>query len=69
MTRGITLVVTCTKQKTRPVREELHLRYVLGNTIEERADRWTDRLQHCDGDPVPVERLYSGDHWSHSQTR
>jgi hypothetical protein len=60
----MTLVVTCTKQKTRPVREALQLRNVLpGAEVADRARAWLERLQTVQGELVDLKQLYAGDHW------
>ena len=65
MTRGINLVVTCTKKKLRTVRETLQLRSVTPSTsIKSRARQWIERLRKASGNVVSPLSLYGGDHWS-----
>lgn len=65
MSRGINLVVTCTKKKLRPVRDTLQLRNVTpALPAESRASRWIERLKKASGNAVSPLSLYGGDHWS-----
>lgn len=58
------VVVPCTKRKTRPVPAEARLRSVDGASLEERVERWIERLRGFTGETVPAVDLYGGDHWS-----
>lgn len=65
MSRGINLVVTCTKKKLRAVRESLQLRSVGHvDSVQAKARQWLKRLQAASGETVWAETLYGGDHWS-----
>lgn len=57
------VVVTCTNRKTRAVPRELHLRASSGASLDERADRWLERLRDAIAAPVPARDLYCGEHW------
>src|SRR5437867_843027 len=60
----LNLVVTCTDRKTRSVPKACMLRDVHGRSIEERVERWIERLEDGSEETLPAVDLYAGDHWS-----
>ena len=64
MGKAINIVVTCTSRKTRVPPACFHLREVRGRSIEERAQKWIDRLSVNDEADTPALQLYCGEYWS-----
>lgn len=64
MGKAINIVVTCTSRKTRVPLARFHLREVRGRSIEERAQKWIDRLSVNGEADIPALHLYSGEYWS-----
>ncbi len=64
MGKAINIVITCTSRKTRVPLARFHLREVRGRTIEERAQKWIDRLSVNDEADIPALQLYCGEYWS-----
>lgn len=67
MAKTVNVVVTCTKRKTIAVPADLHLRKTRAPTLEQRAAKWTERLQGSVAPSVPAEDLYAGDQWQISK--
>jgi hypothetical protein len=61
---SLTVLVTCTKRKTRDIPTRLMVRSLPAGTIEQRSEEWINRLSDFGRDRVPAVDLYSGDHWS-----
>ena len=64
MGKAINIVVTCTSRKTRVPPARFHLREVRGRSIEERAQKWIDRLSVNGEADIPALQLYCGEYWS-----
>lgn len=64
MGKAINIVVTCTSRKTQAPLARFHLGEVRGRSIEERAQKWIDRLRANDGADIPALQLYCGEYWS-----
>jgi hypothetical protein len=64
MAKAINIVVTCTSRKTRVPPARFHLREVRGRSIEERAQKWIDRLSVNGEADIPALQLYCGEYWS-----
>jgi len=60
----VNVVVTCTKEKRRPVAVDCQLRNVPEGSLAERMKQWQARLSRRWRERVLVEDLYAGDHWS-----
>jgi hypothetical protein len=64
MSKTINIVVTCTSRKTRTPLVGLRLRDVHERTIEDRAQKWIDRLSGNGTSEVVASQLYCGEYWS-----
>ena len=58
------LLVTCTNRKTVSPVASLTWRTLSAQKSASRARSWITRLRNCEDPFHPVEKLYSGDHWS-----
>jgi hypothetical protein len=64
MVKTVTVVVTCTKDKCRPVAEDCLLRNVPGESVHDRIREWQTRTNRYWKESVVVRKLYAGDHWA-----
>lgn len=64
MPEVVTVIVTCTKDKRYPVRDQCMLRNVAGASIGERVKLWESQTVCSWSERVAVRGLYAGDHWA-----
>jgi hypothetical protein len=59
----IHLVSTCTERKSAPIANELRLRSVPPTNSNDRIDHWIKRLSCFQGQAIPANTAYAGEHW------